>query len=140
LKIIILVICVTSLALKFSVIIRDGYSCKLAFLQFGSRILSKIAKLGWVICLIGTALWFHAYFSIGSPPGTPWWIADLFPNTEADWGVGLMLCGTALAYWPSQRQSMPRLAQVKDPHGEPAPSDETCNGSATRCSGDRANV
>jgi hypothetical protein len=62
--------------------------------------LSKLAKIGWVICLIGTALWLHGYFSTGSPPDAPWWIADLFPNTEADWGVGLMLCGTALNYWP----------------------------------------
>jgi hypothetical protein len=86
------------------VIVRDGWPCKpVAFSQFGNRILSKIAKAGWVICLIGTALWLHGYFSTESPPGTPWWIADLFPNTEADWAVGLMLCGMALTYWPSRR-------------------------------------
>ena len=72
-----------------------------AFSQSDSSILSKIAKIGWIVYLIGTALWLYGYFSIGSPPGTPWWIADLFPNTEADWGIGLMLYGTAPTYWPA---------------------------------------
>jgi hypothetical protein len=71
--------------------------------------LSKLAITGWIISLGGLVLWLYGYFSAGSPPMinwhayTPWWIADFLPNINSEVGMALMFAGTALTYWPPQR-------------------------------------
>jgi hypothetical protein len=68
----------------------------------------KIAALGWIIELVGSALWLYGYFSSGSPSlidwhaSTPWWIADFLPNVESEVAMVLVLIGMVLTYWPSR--------------------------------------
>lgn len=71
--------------------------------------INKLVFIGWTVSLLGMALWIYGYVANGHPAlfdwhaHTPWWIADAFPNVEAESGLVLSLIGTALIYWPTKR-------------------------------------
>ncbi len=71
--------------------------------------MSKTVIIGWVIQLLGTALWLYGYFVTGTPSlidwhaRTPWWIADFLPNIESEIGMVLVFAGTVLIYWPPRK-------------------------------------
>jgi hypothetical protein len=68
--------------------------------------MTKIAAIGWSLCLVGTALWTYGYFVIDSPPlidwraNTPWWIADFLRSIEAEIDVALAILAVVPIYWP----------------------------------------
>jgi protein-S-isoprenylcysteine O-methyltransferase Ste14 len=70
---------------------------------------SKPVIIGWVVELVGTALWLYGYLATGNPSlidwhaSTPWWIADYLPNIESEIGMVLVFTGMLPIYWPSQR-------------------------------------
>jgi hypothetical protein len=72
--------------------------------------MNKIAISGWILLLLGSALWIYGYFVTGHPSwidwhaNTPWWIADYLTNLESEIGMVLVCIGSALTYWPSPRQ------------------------------------
>jgi hypothetical protein len=69
---------------------------------------SKPVIVGWVVELVGTALWLYGYLATGNPSLidwhaiTPWWIADYLPNRESEIGMVLVFAGMLPIYWPSQ--------------------------------------
>ena len=71
--------------------------------------MSKTVIIGWIISLVGTALWLYGYFTTGNPPltnwqaNTPWWIADFLPNIESEIGMALIFISMFPIYWPSRR-------------------------------------
>jgi hypothetical protein len=62
--------------------------------------------IGWIICLVGTALYLYGYFASGHASfidwqaNTPQWIVEFLPNIEAETGMVLMLASMGLIYWP----------------------------------------
>jgi hypothetical protein len=70
---------------------------------------SKAFIIGWIIELVGMALWVYGYFVAGNPSlidwhaNTPWWIADFLPNIESEVGMALVFVAMVPIYWPSQR-------------------------------------
>ena len=70
---------------------------------------NKTAIIAWIISFAGIALWLYGYFATGNPSlidwrtYTPWWVADFFPNIQAEIGMALACVGTVLVYWPSKR-------------------------------------
>lgn len=66
----------------------------------------KTIVFGYVVSLIGTAVWLYGYLVSGSPPLvnwheiTPWWIADYLPNIQTEIGMALMLASMIPIYWP----------------------------------------
>jgi protein-S-isoprenylcysteine O-methyltransferase Ste14 len=76
--------------------------------------MSKAIVVGWIIELVGMALWLYGYFATGHPSiidwqaSTPWWIADCLPNVEAEIGMVLVFAGMVPLYWPSQQKPIPR--------------------------------
>jgi protein-S-isoprenylcysteine O-methyltransferase Ste14 len=70
---------------------------------------SKTVITGWIIELVGMALWLYGYFATGNPPlidwhaSTPWWIADYLPNIESEIGMVLVFAGMIPLYWPTQK-------------------------------------
>jgi hypothetical protein len=76
--------------------------------------------VGWVIQLIGTALWIYEYFVTGHPSLinwhdiTPRWFAEWLPNIEAEIGLAFILVGMIPIYWPS-RQPESRLPSPECP-------------------------
>jgi hypothetical protein len=66
--------------------------------------------MGWIIELVGMALWLYGYFATGNPSlidwqaSTPWWIANLFPNIESEVGLALVVVGMVPLYWPAGRK------------------------------------
>ena len=71
--------------------------------------LTKTALIGWLVSLVGSAVWIYGYFVTGTPPITdwhahsPWWIAVFLPNLQSEFGMVLACAGTAVMYWPSRR-------------------------------------
>jgi hypothetical protein len=69
----------------------------------------KIVIAGWIISLVGTAIWLYGYFVTGEPPLvnwqaiSPWWIADFLPNRESEVGMTLVLVSMVPMYWPPRR-------------------------------------
>jgi hypothetical protein len=69
----------------------------------------KLAIVGWVISLAGTALWIYGYYGSGHPSlfdwpaHTPWWIAHFVPNFESEIGMALAFAGMIPIYWPVRR-------------------------------------
>ena len=65
--------------------------------------------IGWAIYLIGMALWLYGYLWSGHPAlidwrnSAPWWIADFFPNVEAEIGMALMIASMLPIYWPTRK-------------------------------------
>ena len=70
---------------------------------------SKSVISGWIISLVGMALWLYGYYATGNPSiivwhtYTPWWIADFLSNVEFEIGMVLVCAGMVLIYWPSRR-------------------------------------
>ena len=64
----------------------------LRMVWLGMRIpaINKLVFIGWTVSLLGMALWIYGYVANGHPAlfdwhaHTPWWIADAFPNVEAE--------------------------------------------------------
>ena len=60
--------------------------------------------IGWIICLVGTALYLYGYFVTGHAPFIDWqanaprWVAEFLPNIEAETGTVLMFASMALTY------------------------------------------
>jgi len=77
--------------------------------------------VGWVIQLIGTALWVYGYFVAGHPSLfnwydiTPRWFAEWLPNIESEIGLALVLVGMVPMYWPSRQQPESRLPSPECP-------------------------
>jgi hypothetical protein len=71
--------------------------------------MNKVAIIGWIVALIGTALWIYGYFATGSPSlidwhaNTPWWVADFLPNIESEIGMALIVVAMIPIYWRSHR-------------------------------------
>jgi hypothetical protein len=69
---------------------------------------SKAVIYGWIISLVGTAVWTYGYFSTGYPSiidwhsYAPWWIADFLPNFESEVGAALVLASMVPIYWPKR--------------------------------------
>jgi hypothetical protein len=63
---------------------------------------------GWILMLIGTALWVYGYFVTGHPTvvdwkaGTPNWIAEFLPNLESEIGMVLVFLAMIPIYWPAK--------------------------------------
>jgi hypothetical protein len=74
-----------------------------------SEIVNKGIIIGWIVQLVGTALWIYGYFVTGHPSfidwhaHTPWWIADFLPNIESEIGMALVCAALVPIYWPAQR-------------------------------------
>jgi hypothetical protein len=70
---------------------------------------SKSVIIGWIIVVVGTALWGYGYFAPGNPSlidwhtYTPWWIADFLPNIQSEIGMALVCVGMIPIYWPPPR-------------------------------------
>ena len=68
--------------------------------------MGKLAIIGWIILLGGSAMWFYGYMVTGHPSlinwqaHTPWWIADYLPNFEAEIGMMLAIVSMVPIYWP----------------------------------------
>jgi len=68
--------------------------------------MSKPIVIGWIIELLGSALWLYGYFETGHPSfinwhdKTPWWIAEWLPNLESELGMILVFAGMLPIYWP----------------------------------------
>jgi hypothetical protein len=71
--------------------------------------MTKLVIFGWIMELMGTALWLFGYFAIGHRSiidwhaSAPWWIADYLPNVESEIGMALILVGMVPIYWPPRR-------------------------------------
>jgi hypothetical protein len=67
---------------------------------------TKAIISGWLIELLGVAVWLYGYFSIGSPSIVDWhtiapsWLADWLPNIQSEIGMALMFAGMIPIYWP----------------------------------------
>ena len=67
-----------------------------------------VNTIGWVLSLLGTAIWLFGYFTTGTQSLAEWpnivpdWIAAYLPNLESEIGFALMIVGSVLAYWPSR--------------------------------------
>jgi hypothetical protein len=72
--------------------------------------MTKTALAGWIIMLIGTAIWVYGYFVTGHPAlidwqaYTPWWIADYLPNLESEIGLVLVCVAMVPMYWPAPKE------------------------------------
>ena len=70
---------------------------------------NKAVIVGWIIMLMGTALWIYGYFATGNPSlidwsaVAPWWIADYLPNIESEIGMTLVFASMVPIYWPYRR-------------------------------------
>jgi hypothetical protein len=64
---------------------------------------------GWILMLVGTALWVYGYFVIGHTTminwkaDTPNWIAEFLPNIESEIGMVLVFIAMVPIYWPAKR-------------------------------------
>lgn len=72
--------------------------------------MTKTAIVGWIITLVGTAVWIYGCYVTGHPSlidwqtHTPWWIADFLPNVESEVGLVLVCVGMVPMYWPPQKK------------------------------------
>ena len=63
---------------------------------------------GWILMLLGTALWVYGYFVTGHPTvidwkaDTPNWIAEYIPNIESEIGMVLVFIAMVPIYWPAK--------------------------------------
>lgn len=69
--------------------------------------MTKTAITGWVLSLVGIALYLYGYFLPGHPALVNWrgyfpgWLADYIPNIEAESGLILMIVAMVPLYWPT---------------------------------------
>ena len=79
-------------------------------LKNGQRRLNLLTLCGWIISLAGSALWIYGYFFPGNaslidwPAVSPMWIAEFFPNVQAEVGFALSIGGTLMIYWPNSQK------------------------------------
>jgi hypothetical protein len=72
----------------------------------------KSLIVGYIVWLIGLAIWLYGYFVPGNPSlidwraHTPWWIADFLPNIVSEIGMVVMLLSMVPPYWPRFRVSL----------------------------------
>jgi hypothetical protein len=72
--------------------------------------LPKLKLLGWLVFIVGLITWLYGYFITGTPAlvdwhaYTPWWIADCFPNVEAELGMLVMCLAMVPLYWPTSNE------------------------------------
>jgi hypothetical protein len=72
----------------------------------------KSLIVGYIVWLIGLAIWLYGYFVPGNPSlidwraHTPWWIADFLPNIVSEIGMVVMLLSMVPTYWPRFRVSL----------------------------------
>jgi len=68
--------------------------------------MSKTVIISYIVMVVGSVLWLYGYFTTGDPPlidwraYTPWFIADLMPNIEAEIGMALVFGSMVALYWP----------------------------------------
>jgi len=71
--------------------------------------MNKAKIIGWIIELLGTALWVYGFYTVGTPPVfdwpayTPWWMSEYLPNIQSEAGMLLVFTGMIPIYWPSKR-------------------------------------
>jgi hypothetical protein len=76
------------------------------------RSVKKSLIVGYIVLLVGMAIWLYGYFVHGNPSlidwraHTPWWIAEFLPNIESEIGMVLMLLSIVPTYWPRSRVSL----------------------------------
>jgi Ni,Fe-hydrogenase I cytochrome b subunit len=64
--------------------------------------------IGWIVMLVGTALWVYGYFVTGHPTVVDWkadtpnWIAEFLPNIESEIGMVLVFIAMVPIYWPAK--------------------------------------
>ena len=67
--------------------------------------MTKALIIGWLIELLGVAVWLYGYLSTGNPSIVDWpaiapsWIADWLPNIQSEIGMTLMFAGMIPIYW-----------------------------------------
>jgi hypothetical protein len=72
----------------------------------------KSLIVGYIVLLVGMAIWLYGYFVPGNPSlidwraHTPWWIAEFLPNIESEIGMVLMYVSMVALYWPRSRVSL----------------------------------
>jgi hypothetical protein len=65
----------------------------------------KSLIVGYIVWLIGMAIWLYGYFVPGNPPlfdwptHMPWWVADFLPNIESEIGMVVMFLSVVPTYW-----------------------------------------
>ena len=71
--------------------------------------MTKALIIGWLIELLGVAVWLYGYLSTGNPSIVDWraiapsWIADWLPNIQSEIGMTLMFAGMIPIYWPRHK-------------------------------------
>ena len=74
--------------------------------------MKKSFIVGYIVLLVGMAIWLYGYFVPGNPSlidwraRTPWWIADFLPNIESEIGMVVMLLSIVPTYWPRSSVSL----------------------------------
>ena len=71
--------------------------------------MSNIAKIGWLICLVGTALWFHGYFSTITFLGVKLTVFTIFTASLVGSIFGV---GTILLVWVKRTRRFVRRPQI----------------------------
>jgi hypothetical protein len=67
--------------------------------------MKKSLIVGYIVWVVGAAIWLYGYFSPGHPAlidwsaHAPWWIADFLPNIESEIGVVIMWLSFIPFYW-----------------------------------------
>ena len=80
----------------------------------GRHAIRYLVKTGWVLLILGTALWTCGYFATGTQSLVAWtrllpqWAADTLPNLEAEIGMVLLIAGTIPIYWDMWRSGKQR--------------------------------
>jgi hypothetical protein len=80
---------------------------------------NKIVAAGWIIQILGMALWTFGYFVGGHPPFVDWpayaphWIAEFLPTWQAELGMIVMFVGMIPIYWkPGRHQPIDERPQI----------------------------
>ena len=77
--------------------------------------MTKALIIGWLIELLGVAVWLYGYFSTGNPSIVDWpaiapsWIAGLLPNIQSEIGMTLAFAGMIPIYWPRAKSRRVKL-------------------------------
>jgi hypothetical protein len=68
--------------------------------------MSNWVIFGWIISLVGLALWLYGYVTIGTPPLIDWywvvplWIENFIRNLQCEAGMAFTVTGMSLISWP----------------------------------------
>ena len=75
-----------------------------------SGVARRVLIWGWVIALVGVAIWTYALFVDGCMPVVDWgtfspaWIAEMLPNRQAELGLVLSFGGMIPIYYVQIQQ------------------------------------